>query len=131
MTDALGFAFGPPTLVAQDGGGRTWLLGAMWAGGRLEVFARRSRPDPPDPSAPSSWMPMPTLVTHVRVRRRTGWAELPILESNSASDGVTQIEVTSFADCPEPPDELAVTVASEDDGADVSVSLRRLADPTE
>ena len=39
MTDALGFAFGPPTLVAQDGGGRTWLLGAMWAGGRFTFLA--------------------------------------------------------------------------------------------
>jgi hypothetical protein len=130
VTDDLGFAFGPPTLVAQDEGRRTWLLGAMWAGGRLEVFARRSCLDPPDPSAPSSWMRIPTLVTEVRVRRRTGWAELPITESNSSSDGVTQIEVTSFADCPEPPDELTITVASEDNRADGHVSLRRLADPT-
>lgn len=130
MTDALGFAFGPPALVAQDEGGQTWLLGAMWAGGRLDVFARRSCLDPPDPSALPSWKPIPTLVTEVRVRRRTGWADLPIVESNSSSDGVTQIEVTSFAECPEPPDELSITVAGEDDRADWLVSLRRLADPT-
>ena len=125
-----GFAFGPPRLVAEEERRQTWLLGAMWAGGRLDVVARRSSPDPPDPAPSSPFMPIPPLVTHVRVRRRTGWTELPIVESNSTSDGVTQIEVTSFADCAEPPDELAAEVAIGDNVAGVNVTLRRLADPT-